>query len=298
MNRLHALAALALAALAACSSTNPYAGPARELAEQSKRVEAGQLAEAARDLERLTVQADRDDAGSRLQAMYAAHLMVQAHSLASLGQPFLSEPAVESGLGGRAPRGSVGHLVAASMYAALGREMGANVDKAPRQHKGVKLVPAELESFEPKDVRANLALCQLVALARMGFDERVRAFVAASPELHTYEGCKALLERVRMAPGLRPWVYAAGFDYLRRNESTEPESYKFAVQALIDADKAGTAFELREREALSAWIREGSNYEYRCPEHRILVQPELGRCQEIGCQRALHEFTPQRKAPR
>lgn len=296
MPRLHAPAALASFALASCSGANPYAEPARVLAEQSRRIEAGELAEAASELELLAVQADPEDAGSRLQAMYAAHLLAQAHALAALDRPFLSEPDVPTGLGGRPVRGGMGHLVAASMYAALARDLGAHVDQAPREHEGVKLLPPEFEDFPPEDVRTNLALCQLVALVRLGFDERVRSFVAASPELHAFQRARALLERVRLAPGLRPWVWIAGFEYLRRNESTEPESYKFAVQALIDAGHAGAAFELRRRESLSAWIRDGSNYEYRCPEHRILVQPELGRCQEIGCPRALHEFTPQRKA--
>jgi hypothetical protein len=290
------LLTLGLFALGACSSPNPYAGPQKQLAQDSKRIQSGEYQAAARDLERLLVSTDREDPGARLQALYAAHLLTQAHALASLGAPYLREPTVETGLGGGAPRHSgVGHVVAASMYAALGRELAANVDKAPREHKGVKLLPAEFDGFEPKDVRANLALFQMVALARLGFDERVRDFIAGSAELHSFEACGALLERLRVAPGLRPWIHASVFDYLRRSESTEPESYKFAVQALVASTGTGGAFDPRRREELATWIRSGSNYEYRCPEHRILVQPELGRCQEIGCERALFEFTPQRK---
>jgi hypothetical protein len=63
----------------------------------------------------------------------------------------------------------------------------------------------------------------------------------------------------------------------------------------VTSADSGGAFDAQRREELSRWITSGSNYEYRCPEHRVLVQPELGRCQEIGCQRALHEFTPQLK---
>jgi hypothetical protein len=289
--------ALGSVALAACSSPNPYAGPQKQLAQDAKRIAAGEYQAASRDLERMIAQSDRDDAGARLQALYAAHLLTQTHALASLGSPFLREPSIETGLGGGAPRHSgVGHVVAASMYAALGRELSANVESAPREHKGVKLLPAEFDGFEPKDVRANLALFQMVALARLGFDERVRDFVAGSAEMHNFEACTKLLDRLRVAPGLRPWIHAAAFDYLRRSESTEPESYKFAVQALVAAADSGGAFDARRREELATWIRSGSNYEYRCPEHRILVQPELGRCQEIGCQRALFEFTPQRKS--
>ncbi len=294
---LRFLAALPLVALAACSSPNPYAGPAKQLAADAGRVRSGELQNAARNLEALVVQSDRGDGGARLQAFYAAYLLAQAHSLASVGSPFLAEPSTSSGLGGGAPRHSgVGHVVAASMYSALGQELSRDLDKAPREHKGVKLLPAELDSFPIKDVRANLALRQMVALARLGFEERVREFVAGSVELHSFETARALLERLRFEPALAPWVHASLFEYLRRSESTEPEAYKFAVQALILAEGAGGAFDGREREELSKWIREGSNFEYRCPDHRILVQPELGRCQEIGCQRALHEFTPQRRS--
>lgn len=288
---------LAGAALfAACSSPNPYTAGAKQLAQESARIASGEHQAAARALELQLVQLDREDPGLRLQALYAAHLLTKAHTLASLGQPFLREPSVETGLGGGAPRAlGIGHMVAASMYAALGRELSGTVDKAPREHKGVKLLPAEFDGFEPKDVRANLALCQLVALARMGFDERVREFVAGSAEMHHFDSCRALLERLRVPPGLRPWVYVACFEYLRRSESTEPESYKFAVQAVVSAPDSGGVFSTRRREELSTWIHTNSKFEYRCPEHRTLVQPELGRCQEIGCNRPLFEFTPQRK---
>ncbi len=295
--KLRFLAALPLALLGACSSPNPYAGPAKQLAAEEQRVDSGELAAAARNLESLVAQTDRGDSGARLQAFYAAYLLARAHSLASVGAPFLAEPTTNTGLGGGAPRHSgMGHVVAASMYSALAQELSRELEKAPHEHKGVKLLPADLESFPLKDVRANLALRQMVALARLGFEERVREFVAGSAELHSFDSARALLERLRFEPALAPWIHASVFEYLRRSESTEPEAYKFAVQAVILAERAGGAFDAREREELSKWIREGSNFEYRCPDHRILVQPELGRCQEIGCQRALHEFTPQRKS--
>lgn len=286
------------ALITACSSTNPYAAGAKQLAQQSARIENGEHQAAAHALELQIVQADSEDAGMRLQSLYAAQLLTDAHALASLGRPFLREPSVESGLGGGASKAvGIGHMVAASMYAALGRDLSTKVANAPREHKGVKLLPAQFDGFEPKDVRDHLALCQLIALARLGFDERVRDFVAGSAQMHTFDSCLALLERLRVPSGLRPWIYAAGFEYLRRSESTEPESYKFAVQAVVRASDAGGAFDARQSEALSKWITADSKFEYRCPEHRTLVQPELGRCQEIGCARPLHEFTPQRKSP-
>ncbi len=295
--KLRFLAVLPLVVLGACSSPNPYAGAAKQLGADADRVRSGELEGAARSLEALVVQSDRTDSGARLQAFYAAYLLSQAHSLASVGAPFLAEPSTATGLGGGAPRHSgVGHVVAASMYSALGQELARDLDKAPREHKGVKLLPADLESFPIKDVRANLALRQMVALARLGFEERAREFVSGSADLHSFDSACALLERLRFEAALQPWIHSAVFEYLRRSEGTEPEAYKFAVTAVILAERAGAAFGVRERDALSTWIREGSKFEYRCPDHRILVQPELGRCQEIGCQRALHEFTPQRKS--
>ena len=298
MRPITPLALFAGLALTACSAPNPYSAGNKLLADESARIESGDYAAAARKLELRVVQTEGedDDAGLKLQRLYATYLLARAHALASLGKPFLSEPVVDTGLGSSTSKSvGVGHVVAASMYAALGRELSGQVEKAPRENKGVKALPAEFDGFEPKDVRAHLAVCNLVGLARLGFDDRVREIVGGATEMHTFDTCKALLERLRIARGLRPWVYSANFDYLKRSNGTEPEAYKFAVQSVVTSADSGGAFDAQRREELSRWITSGSNYEYRCPEHRVLVQPELGRCQEIGCQRALHEFTPQLK---
>ena len=275
---------LAALAVAACSSPNPFIAYREQLADSFGKVDAAQYGAASRQLE--TVLAETNDEAKKfaVQRYYALYLLTQAHMRASIKDAFLKEPApsgARSGIGAASDGDSkqpstTGHLVAAMMYASLAKDIFPAAHGGSLVEDGEEVLPHELSGFDVETASINLDLCMLVVQAQLGFGANVERTLDNSNELHTDAGAKRLLDRTHFDTSLRPWIYFTLFDYLKTRN--EPSAYRFGVLAMESAGDANGTLGPKRNAAIIRWIKEGSNYVFKCPQCNSAAVPEMHAC--------------------
>ncbi len=286
------------AALAACSSTNPYTDKYERLNAAYEQKSAGELEAAAGGFERL-VDEVRSDGAFDLQRFFAQYCLAQTHVDASLGSAFLTETSTgPSGIGstqagGRRPS-EVAHMVASVYHGnrALGWAQPANGE--PTEVDGQRLLPPALEDLGLEKAQTNLQINNMIALGRLGFFGKVAEALRLSPQLTRLDECRKLLADVNVPEDRRPWVYLLVHEFLR--SVNEPEAYKFGILAIQRRDDARGTVTTPYVANVAAWIDSGSTLEFVCPRCQQLAIPDLEACIQDG--HPTIDFTSRARAPR
>ena len=293
---LRALAlALGLAALAACSSTNPYTRPHDQLQQAATSFEANNLRATNDTLDVLLSETNAEHADFARQRFFASLLLARVHMAASYGGAFLFEKgeAASQGIGGiggiggdsnRAEPGqrasTTGHLMAGMLHGTNALNWSAAAGKAPREVDGQVLVPASLEAMDVRDAETWLVLSRMVTYGRLRFEDRVKRILDQSPPLLDLKSCEEILDRVGVSGPMRPWTYLLIHRYLRKVD--EPQAYRFAVRALATASGSAGSIATKDVEEVSTWITAGSSYVFKCPTCKTPAIPSLGECVNEG----------------
>jgi hypothetical protein len=286
MKHTHHIAAAIVFALAssACSSTNPFVAHRAQLADASQKIGASQHGAAARELETLLAETGPDAKKFAAQRYYAYYLLTQAHMRASVSDAFLKEAApsvARSGIGsatggdGKQPS-TVGHLVAGELYASLAKDAFPSARGAALVEQGEEVLPKELANTDFDTAQTNLALCELVVQAELGFQSNVERTLDNSNEMWTDAGAIRLLDRTQFDKSLRPWIYFTLFDYLKTRN--EPAAYRFGVLAMEHAKDAQGALGSKRLAGIVTWIKSGSRYVFKCPQCNSDAVPEMHAC--------------------
>jgi hypothetical protein len=293
---------LAAFAVSACSSPNPFIAHREQLADSFGKVSASQYGTAARELETVLAETNDDAKKFAVQRFYAMYLLTQAHMRASVKDSFLKEPAptlARSGIGAASEGDSkqpstVGHLVAAMMYASFAKDTYPAARGGQLVEKGEEVLPHELSGFDVETAQINLELCMLVVQAELGFESNVERTLDNSNEMWTDAGAIRLLDRTHFDTSLRPWVFYTLFDYLKTRN--EPAAYRFGVLAMEHAGDANGTLGTKRTAGIIHWIKEGSHFVFKCPQCNSAAVPEMHACPTD--QTPLIDFFAAERAPK
>lgn len=250
-------AALGLVVSAACTTINPYEKNRELLRSATKNLASENSALAAQDAERLYAGRAEQAGQFKLQRYYALYLLTEAHVQAAMHKPFL----VSASNAGDAAQSTIGslhnsdvpHLVAATYYAGLARDMAESVAGEKQVVEGTKLLPAELESISVHNAQVKLELIRLVALSRLGFATSYQREVENRLALMQAESCDELIARVGLEKELVPWLYYTLFQCLK--DSKDSVAYLFGARArLMAADMPGSIPPERLAEVID-WVK-------------------------------------------
>jgi hypothetical protein len=289
-----ALAVLALAS--ACSSTNPYVENRAILDKACSELQAGNYQSAAQQAEQLYAGRAEQAAEFRLQRYYAAYLTAQAHIQAALHKPFLVEAAGSGSARGlttseNAPStgavpSATSHWVAASYYSGYARDGFEAAASAPQKEGDENLLPQALRRLDIRQAQANLDLTRLAILRRLGFDSECAGFLDASADLLDIVKCQAAIDQAELPNELRPWVFYAGFAYLRARsnpaESREQDlAYKLGAKARVLANSNPGSFPDAQRDEIVNWVKDHPKFVFLCPANHE-YQSNLLACEQCG----------------
>ncbi len=250
--RLACLAALLLWSLAACSSVNPYEMNRELLSASSKQLSSDNAAAATGHAEQLVAGRAADGSEFRLQRFYALYLLTQAHVRGATHQSFLG------GAGGKSSMGSsrntdVAHLVAATYYAGLARDLAEGARSDRRIVQDTNLLPADLESVSVEDALLRVELIRLVALSRLGFVSTYQSELENRTELHQAESCDEALRRAGLEAELVPWLYYTVFSHLK--DKNDIAAYTFGAKARVSGAAKADAIPVERLNEIVEWVR-------------------------------------------
>lgn len=276
-----------VAALAcACDTVQPYVAERDLLAASQVKLAAGEYPAAAQGAERLYAGRAASGAQYDLQRYYALCLLADAHVQAAVHAPFLGQESggahggSSAGLG--SPRnGDVAHLVAATYYVALAKDLEQPAAKAKRVVEGTKLLPEAFEGVTVETAQDKLDLLRLIALARLGFASSYERDLDNWPQLVSVEGCAEILQRTRLERELVPWVHYTLFRYLKtRNDR---DAYQFGANARLAAADVGNSLPPERLNEIVEWVRQtATRVEFCCQKCRKPFLFDKLRCQDDG----------------
>lgn len=281
----------------ACRSEDPHVRQRNRLANAERSLESRDYPRAKSALEKLLVETGSRPREFRLQRAYAALMLAELNTRASLGAPAVASQPQEAavvdastGRSGRAiPSVEVGHAVAAVAWSIYGADwLGAGSD---REEDPTKLLPEQAESFDAGRARAHLDYCLLTLYARLGFRDSMRRIVDARAELLKLVSCEPALEDARVNASVRPWVLYAMHVFLK--DADPPESYKFAVRALERGSESLSTIRSEQVRQMEGWITDNEYYVFRCPNCRDQYVPGGPNCVN-GCTSYLNFFGDRR----
>lgn len=249
---IHGALAALLALSAACSSVNPYEVNRDLLASAGKSLAAEDSAAAARTAEKLYAARAAEAGEYRLQRFHALALATQAHMQAAAKKPFLDSENAGAGIGA-ARLGDVPHLVAATYYASLAKDLAPGAKQDKLTVEGVKLLPPDLESVGVELAQKRLDLYRIVALSRLGFASTVRNEIDAWPELATPEKVDELIGELALEKEVVPWVYYTLFHAAAGGD--DRVVYTFGAKARVAAAGAKGALPNERGDELVQWVR-------------------------------------------
>lgn len=251
----------AVASTYACASDRNHAEEFRkQLGGAYARLEEGQLQEAERAaMDMLGASAAlSDDAGDfRLQRLYALWIVTQANATAAVGEGYLDVPerVADAGRKERVREiRSVGHLVAATLYASYTADRSRGLGNAPRVHDGTELLPERVRDLGVEDVRHATTLTHIAVSARLGLQGQVNASIADAPrEWLRYQDLDAQMERSRVPAALRAWVHYGFFRRATKRPADHDAAFRFGVRALEISEETGASLPVRVRDRIEDW---------------------------------------------
>lgn len=203
-----------------------------------------------------------------LQRFFANYLATRANMDAFFEGPYLTEPVTGAwaGLGEEGSRrpSKVGHLVATAYHGTYALDAYPGVRGASTVVKGAKLLPPELEALGADGAYLHVKLCLLTVYSRLQYQDQVNQVLRAIDGATELAEMDAMLERTGASPGMRPWIYRAVFENLKK--SNEKTAYKYAIRTLDTAEDPAAAFDDEARAEIEHWITTDSSYVFRCPE--------------------------------
>jgi hypothetical protein len=276
----HSCAFVVLGWLAACSSINPYDKNRELLESSSASLAASNYAASAQAAERLYAGRAEEADQFELQRFYALYLAAGAHVRAAIHKPFLG---VDSGAGiGSAQNGDVAHLVAASYYVGLARDLSASAEKEKPVVEEVHLLPADMEALTVRNAQEKLELFRLVALSRLGFSATYQSELERWAALQKIEGCEETIGRVALEKELVPWVFYTLFRFMKDRNDADA-AYIFGAKARVAAKDTEGAIPAERTAEIVAWVKEkAASVEFICQKCRKPFLPDMLRCGDDG----------------
>lgn len=263
------LVVAALLALSACSTERIYGKNRELLASAHQSVASNQLERAEYQATQVLVDTGNVADDYALQRFFAAYLMTLANMRAFFQDPWLTEPdtgawANLGGGGGRRPS-RTGHLVATAYNASYALGLFPSARAAKAVEKGEKLLPAELEELGVEDANLFAKLSMLTVYSRLQYQDQVNQILRATEGSTDLAKLDAMLDRARVSKSMRPWIYLAVFENLRK--ANEKAAYKLAIRTLDAArDQDAASFDEELLRGVEGWIVADSSYVFRCPE--------------------------------
>ncbi len=251
-----------------CSTQKIYGENRNLLAASLASLESNDLQRAEAQATELLVNTGSVADDYTLQRFFANYVATRAHMQAFFGSPYLTEPVsgAWAGLGGQESRRSsrVAHLVATNYHGTYGLDSFPAARHADLVDDGEKLLPPELEELGAEGANLHIKLCLLTVYSRLQYQDQVNQVLRAIDGSTDLARLDEMLDRAEIGEAMRPWIYSAVFENLRRID--EKAAYKLAIRTLDAAVSSEAAFGERERRAIERWVTEDSSYTFRCPE--------------------------------
>lgn len=256
-----ALAWLSLC-LASCSSGPDYGRYRNKLDEGAELLAQGELDAAEAPLVEVLAETQTDHAEFAVQRFLAALLLAQMHLLrfdAASSRSWTpprgpnAMPIDPAGL----PR--IRTLVQASFYAELAQAWAAD---ARSDARSPDKVPAALTEHSVADQATNARLSSIAVASALDLEEWVHRQVTGRPELITLASCEEMMDRAGLDAAVRPWVYLALHEHLRRDATDDSarETCRFGLRALHTARGDLYSSPRRRLDEVRTWVLSGGGH--------------------------------------
>ena len=273
--RIHRALLLASALVISCKGSDPVTQAHYRLETAYEQIEQKQYAESIELLDQTLADFEADRDSFVVQRFYANCLLTQAQILQALTEQ------VPGDSGSFQSRRMNPRIMAAMLHIGNALDLADAAASAPRTtSSGQKLLPGRLDALSVEDAGSHLQLLVVGFYGGLRFNDRMRISLdrlRGLGELQKYEEFEAILDRLEVIEGVRPWLLLAVHRAIR--DADPREAYKFAITALHHEE---SRLDPLSRQEITHWIEGGSSFSFLCTQCDEKVIPDRPACFNCG----------------